>query len=259
MQPGGWSILPNCCCAASNCYPQRTPAAPLPGALPPILVDEFQDTNRLQYAWLQLLAGGGAASSRWATTTRASTPSAAPRSATCATSSAITPPQRHPPGAELPLPRQHPRRRQRPSSKQPRAPGQEPVDRRRGRRADPVSRPIPTSDEARLDRRGGPRTDRATAYRRAEIALLYRSNAQSRVLEHELFSPGRTLPRLWRPALLRAPRIKHAWPAPDRQSGRRHRLPRVVNFPTRASAPAPGKPPGRGPPDQLQPLQRRRS
>ena len=25
-----------------------------------ILVDEFQDTNRLQYSWLQLLAGGGA-------------------------------------------------------------------------------------------------------------------------------------------------------------------------------------------------------
>ena len=38
-----------------------------------ILVDEFQDTNRLQYKWLKLLAGRGAAVSRWGTTIRAFT------------------------------------------------------------------------------------------------------------------------------------------------------------------------------------------
>ena len=50
-----------------------------------ILVDEFQDTNRLQYAWLKMFAGPpstAARCSRSATTTRASTPSAARRSAT---------------------------------------------------------------------------------------------------------------------------------------------------------------------------------
>jgi len=53
-----------------------------------ILIDEFQDTNKLQYAWIKMLAGTGAggsaddvsrltpvaAYSRWVTMTRASTP-----------------------------------------------------------------------------------------------------------------------------------------------------------------------------------------
>jgi hypothetical protein len=76
-----------------------------------ILVDEFQDTNVLQYRWLKLLAGDGAAcprvlrwphpahrhrlrrtarSSRSATTTSRSTLSAAPMSPTCSTSSATS-------------------------------------------------------------------------------------------------------------------------------------------------------------------------
>ena len=54
-----------------------------------ILVDEFQDTNKLQYAWLKQLAGAAATrSSRSATTTSRSTRSAARMSATWPTSSA---------------------------------------------------------------------------------------------------------------------------------------------------------------------------
>jgi superfamily I DNA/RNA helicase len=56
-----------------------------------ILVDEFQDTNVLQYAWLNCWPGAGRTSLRWVMTTSRFTVSAAPRSATCATSSASTP------------------------------------------------------------------------------------------------------------------------------------------------------------------------
>jgi DNA helicase-2/ATP-dependent DNA helicase PcrA len=59
-----------------------------------ILVDEFQDTNRAPIPLAELLADGagraGRACSAWATTTSRSTASAAPRSATCATSSGIS-------------------------------------------------------------------------------------------------------------------------------------------------------------------------
>ncbi len=67
-----------------------------------------------------------------ATTTRRSTAGAAPRSRTCSAScSDFRRRADHPPGAELPLQRQHPRRRQRGDRAQPRPPRQEAVDRQR--------------------------------------------------------------------------------------------------------------------------------
>ena len=59
-----------------------------------ILIDEFQDTNKLQYAWIKMLGGRptarqpGARCWRWATTTRASMPFAARAWATWPTSCA---------------------------------------------------------------------------------------------------------------------------------------------------------------------------
>jgi DNA helicase-2/ATP-dependent DNA helicase PcrA len=74
-------------------------------------------------------------------------------------------------------------------------------------------------DEAQQLHRGG--------IARQEIAMLYRSNAQSRVLESALFNAGMPVPRLRRPALLRAGRgqARAGLPAPDREPQRRHQLP----------------------------------
>ena len=47
-----------------------------------VLIDEYQDTNNLQYMLASMLAEGWGTSASWATTTRASTSSAARRSRT---------------------------------------------------------------------------------------------------------------------------------------------------------------------------------
>jgi superfamily I DNA/RNA helicase len=82
-------------------------ARPLPAALPHILVDEFQDTNTIQYAWIRMLAGPAPRRcSRSATMTSRSTAGAAPRRwPTCRPTRAISPACRRviKPGAELPL------------------------------------------------------------------------------------------------------------------------------------------------------------
>ena len=66
---------------------------------------------------------------------------------------------------------------------------------------------------------------RGEGVRLSDIALLYRSNAQSRVLEHALFNAGAALSRVWRAALLRAPgdQARARLPAAGRESRRRRR------------------------------------
>ena len=59
-----WSISPSCCCAPTNCCSVNQPLREhYQARFRHILVDEFQDTNDLQYNWLKLLAGQ--ASRRW--------------------------------------------------------------------------------------------------------------------------------------------------------------------------------------------------
>ena len=169
-----------------------------------------------------------AATCSWsATTTRRSTAGAARRSRTCSASCATIPgAQTHPPGAELPLHRQHPRRRQRGDRAQPGPPRQAAVD----RHAATASRSTCTRPTTRSTRRASS-IERIRQWVRdggshGECAILYRSNAQSRAFEEALLGRADAVPRLRRPALLRARRNQgHAGvPAPGRQPRRRRRV-----------------------------------
>jgi DNA helicase-2/ATP-dependent DNA helicase PcrA len=51
--------FPSCCCAATSCSRTTRRCAHYQARFRHILVDEFQDTNKLQYAWLKMLAGAG--------------------------------------------------------------------------------------------------------------------------------------------------------------------------------------------------------
>ena len=92
--------------------------------------------------------------------------------------------------AELPVARAHPRRRQRADPPQPGAAGQEPVDERgQGRAGARVFGARPTTTRPRSSSTWS-RASATMACAHDEVALLYRSNAQSRVLEHALFGAG---------------------------------------------------------------------
>ena len=53
-----WSTSPSCCCAATSCSPRNDALREhYQRRFSHLLVDEFQDTNVLQYKWLRLLAG----------------------------------------------------------------------------------------------------------------------------------------------------------------------------------------------------------
>ena len=159
-----------------------------------ILVDEFQDTNRLQYALAEdvrrrrararlqrvfavgdddqsIYAFRGAQVGNMATFEREYRVRTVDQAR-----------------AQLPLVRQHPRRRQRADRAQLAPARQEPAHRGRPRRAGAR----PRGDRATSPRRSGSSRKRRQLHRegtpRHEIALLYRSNAQSRVMESALFN-----------------------------------------------------------------------
>ena len=215
-------------------------ARPLPGRFRHILVDEFQDTNRLQYRWLKLLAGPDARGVRGrrrrpvdlCLPRRASRQHAAISSAISRVEQVIKLEQNYRSHGNILDAANalitHNRG----------APRQEPVDRRGHRRAAArCSRPptIRTRPQFIVDE-----VTRADARRRraAEIALLYRSNAQSRVLEHALFNAGMPYrvygglrfferagnqARAGLPAPGRQPRRRRRAAAGDQLPGARHR------------------------------------
>ena len=159
-----------------------------------------------------------------ATTTRRSTAGAAPRSRTCSGSCSDFPgAQHHPPGAELPLQRQHPRRRQRGDRAQPRRASASSC----GPTAAKASRSTCTPPTTRSTRRASWSSASRQwvrdggSYRRRRDALP-QQRAVARVRGGAAGGAG-AVPRLRRPALLRARRNQgHAGlPAPGRQPRRR--------------------------------------
>ena len=191
-----WSISPSCCCAATSCWRGNDGLREhYRRRFSHILVDEFQDTNALQYKWLQ--AAGRAADarcSRSATTTSRSTRFAAPTSPTCSISSATSRAGRAGAAdqarAELPLARPHPRRRQRADQATTRRGSARTCGPSEGKGEPVRAFAAPTDiDEAAfiVDVVKGLVDDGVAL---DEIALLYRCNAQSRVLEHALFNAG---------------------------------------------------------------------
>ncbi len=192
-----------------------------------ILVDEFQDTNRLQYRWLKLIAGRASLHLRGRR--RRPVDLHLPRRERRQHGrlrARLQGEARGAPRAELPLARQHPRCRERAHLQQPQPPRQESLDRRRqGRAAARVRGPVGQRRSA-LDGGGG-----AVARARRHPPLAHRhpvplERAVARGRARALFA-GHPVPGLRRPALLRArgDQARACVPAPRRGARRRQRVP----------------------------------
>ena len=205
-----------------------------------LLVDEFQDTNTLQYKWLRLLAGPDAAVFAVGDDDQSIYAFRGAKVANMqqferdfATRGAAGDADQA--RAELPLARPHPRRRQCADPPQPGAARQEPVDERRRGRAGARVRGAFRPRRGGVHRRRRQGARRATACALDEVALLYRSNAQSRVLEHALFGAGLPYRVYGGMRFFERAEVKHALAylrliaAPDDDGA----FLRVVNFPPR--------------------------
>ena len=155
-----------------------------------MLVDEYQDTNHAQYRWLQLLAaehrnliGGRRPGSVGVPVPRGRHPQhprvrgRLPRRA------------RGPARAELPLDPEDPRRRQRGDRATTAAGSRRSCGRSSGRATRSRSASSRTSTPRRGTSPGRSCGCSTRACSRAEIAVFYRTNAQSRVLEDTLVRP----------------------------------------------------------------------
>ena len=159
-----------------------------------LLVDEFQDTNALQYRWLRLLAGPDATVFAVGDDDQSIY---AFRGASIANMQHFerdfgtpeVPVEADQARAELPLARPHSRCRQRADQTQPGPARQNLLDGRCKGRAGARYAAQSDGDRAAVHRRcGQSRIEEGVSP--AEIAVLYRSNAQSRVIEHALFNAG---------------------------------------------------------------------
>jgi hypothetical protein len=143
-----------CCAPTSSGSRTRSVLAHYQGRFKQVLVDEFQDTNTIQYAWLRVLAGSvipvvavgdddqsiyGWRGAKIENIQRFGEDFAGT--------------SRRTPGAELPLDADHPARRQRGHRPQRRPPRQGALDRRRQRRARTAVRRLQRAGRGALHRR----------------------------------------------------------------------------------------------------------
>ena len=193
-----------------------------------ILVDEFQDTNKLQYAWLKMLAGAG----RNAIFAVGDDDQSiyAFRGANVGNMSDFErefrvqqPDQAR---AELPLGRPHPERRQRADREQRAPPRQGTLDRRGRGRAGPDLRGADRRLRGRVAGRGGQGPDRRGPRARRDRGAVPLQRAVARDRARAL-QRRHSVPRVRRAALLRArgDQARARLPAPDREPVRRHGVP----------------------------------
>ena len=184
-----------------------------------VLVDEYQDTNHAQYALIHQLCADDRRARRRASRRRAGRADGGRRRRPVDLRLPRRQhpqhprlraglPRRHldPARAELPLDPDHPHRRQRGDRPQPGPQGEAAVVGRRRRRADRRVRRRRRARRGAVRRRRDRQAHRRRRQRPGDVAVFYRTNAQSRVFEEVFIRTGQPYKVVGGRALLRAPR-----------------------------------------------------